>query len=402
MADRIGLGLVAVSGAALLTIPAVLDAVVRATDPNAQHAQIAGSSARSLAGTRLRAQQLFSAHRYAEASAEARAALALAPLDRTALRVLSMAEQAQGHDEVAGELIVDASFVTWHDPYTQLQLYGLAMRSRDWPAAARRADALSRIAGFRNDGFTALADLIDSGRGTDVAARLAIRPPWRADFLRWLSRRKSPSSEQALPLLAALARTSAPASEQEAASIFQHLIVNGRGERAYAFWRDGAGPGRGRGAIADPDLARVEIAAPGIVASPFAWTAAPAAMVRLAPARGPSGRPALAVEPTDDRSAMFVSVRFAVAPGRYVLGYSAAGSPAQLDRLHPDVSCPGIGRLPAEPLVSAASAGEARYRYAVQMPRDCGLLTFGFTLEASAEGDPTPITIRAVAFDPGS
>lgn len=387
-----------IAGAAAATGPALLDAAERASFDDAVSPAIRIAHPRSVDGLRLRAQQALTAGRYAEAERGARAVIARAPLSRPAIRILAMARTAQGEELEAAELLIAASVVTWRDPYTQTYLYGLASRANEPDAAARRADALARNADFRLDGFAALTELLGRSGGVDaVATRLALRPDWRADYFAQLAPRGPEQARAIATLVRRLRSSAAPPSPTETAEVLTHLVAAGQARLAF----DLSGqrhPRDGAHLLDDPNFQGTQVPQSGAPASPFAWSLASDTPVRVVDRRDDTGRPALSVEPTDERAPFFVSRLVPVAPGRYLLSYRAAGSPDALDRLHPQLECTGASVSPAASAPARVRGGESMRSLSLQVPAGCELLRLGFGFETGASVSTAPVAIRAVTL----
>jgi hypothetical protein len=380
-----------IAGAAAATVPALLDAAERASFDDAVSPAIRIDQPRSVDGLRLRAQQALNAGRYADADAAARAVIARAPLNRPAVRILAMARSAQDQELEAAELLIAASVVTWRDPYTQTYLYGLASRADEPDAASRRADALARNAEFRTDGFAALTELLDRPGGADaVATRLALRPDWRAYYFAQLTPHTPEQARAIADLMRRLRRSAAPPTSTETAEVLTRLVAAGSGRLAYDLW-----DGRARD---DPDFQSMQVPQPGAAAQPFAWSFASDTPVRLVDRRDEAGRPALVVEPTDERAPFFVSRLVPVAPGRYVLSYRASGSSDALDRLHPRVECNGTAVAPADLAPSRGQAGGSLRSQSLRVPAGCEMLRLGFGFETGGNASTAPVAIRAVTL----
>ena len=384
--------MVIVAAASALTIPALLSAFDRSAALADARPLVAGER-RSLEGMRRDAAAALAAGRPAAAAAEMRSVLARQPLDRTALRTLAMAEERLGNTDVAERIAVDASFVSWHDPYSQEQMFLLTAANGDIDDAARRADALSRSGQFTKSGFASLNLLLSLPGGAQaVATRLATRPPWRDAYFHDVREGLAAASQRSLALVSALARTGAPASSAEIDQVLAFMVARGQGAEAWAYAR-ARGGAVAKALVDDPDLQSAQIADPDHVRSPFAWSVSGDAPIRIIDGRDAAGRPALRVETRADRSVMFVSRRVVVSPGRYRLSYQAGGPPEQRDRLHPDLRCSNSVAVKLQPVESPGSVASV-----ADVPANCPVLKLGFTIEPGESASPVELSIRDVAF----
>lgn len=397
---RVRIALVIAAG--VLTIPALLAALDRsAAFSNVEPA--VGGERRSIEGKRREAAALLAAKKYDAAVRQARLILARQPLDRTALRLLAMANEGLGRPQVADDIAAVASFVSWRDPYAERRLF-LAMAERGKiEDAARRADALSRLTGSRTQGLASLNLLLLLPGGVDaVAARLATRPPWRGDYFSDGRHGLALAPQKTIPLLRALARTGAPATPAEIDKAMAFLVAVDLGPEAWAYWRDTRRLSAGA-LMDDPDFQAVRVQQTGQIRSPFAWSIPADALVRVLGSHDAEGAPALQLEAGGDRSGLFVSRRLIIPAGRYRLSYRASGEANPLERLHADVRCTAGVQAKAEPVLAPHAAGSSTSNVSeVTIPENCGPVTLGFTLETSEFAAPATFSISQVALRPSS
>ncbi|MDP3174427.1 MAG: hypothetical protein Q8M88_08335, partial [Phenylobacterium sp.] len=124
----------------------------------------------------------------AEAAALARAALRYGPLQSTPLRTLALAAVRQKQEAAAQRFMAQAALRTRRDPLAQSWLLERAHARGDYAQTIVRADAIMRLDAEMTASLFALINDVAARPGGEapVAASLAARPPWRADYLRQL------------------------------------------------------------------------------------------------------------------------------------------------------------------------------------------------------------------------
>jgi hypothetical protein len=381
-----------VLAACAVPAPALLSALDRSA-AFANEPPLVASERRSIEGSRRQAADWLRAGEFARAAAVSRKILLRHPLDRSALRLLAMAEAGMGHEERAGEIAIAASFVSWRDPYIEGRMYDLTSSIGRLADAAQRADAISRTRGARAIGFRSLNLLLMRPGGAQaVADRLAIDPPWRDDYFQNVQSGLAAVPHQAVPLLVALSRTSAPATAAEIDRVLAMMVARGEAATAWAYWRTRHG-GSAASPIDDPDFQSARAIQPGQPTPPFVWSLPADTLVRLADRRDAAGRPALRIEMRGDRSVLFVSRRVVVTPGRYRLSYQVEGDAAQRERLHADVRCSDSMAIRLEP-----EGGPNSTSSNFEIPQGCPLLRLGFTIERGDSAAASELSIRGVSL----
>lgn len=250
------------------------------------------------------------------AAALARRALRNDPLDARALTLLGLIAERKGDAARGATLMRLAGTRTWRDPTTQIWLFEERVKQRDYAGALRHADAILRTShAFDRRLIPSLAAFTLAPRAMRaLAAWLDGDPPWRAWFLRALSRRLADDSKL-VALYRALLTGSHPPDLDALKPLFARLIKDRRYAAAYAVWRMTLPPGRGGGFLHNADFARKPSGLP------FDWVlrSVPGADIDIVPLKGGEGR-ALQVQFSGARvSFRNVSQLMRLPPGDYRL-----------------------------------------------------------------------------------
>jgi hypothetical protein len=122
--------------------------------------------------------------RYDDALAIAQRAVRRAPIEPSSAALLGAAWLGKGDADRAREAFTVAGRLGWRVPLTQIYWMREALDAGDVRIAALRLDALLRQqpALLREDQLLAPIEVTPEGRAA-LAARLATRPPWLADYL---------------------------------------------------------------------------------------------------------------------------------------------------------------------------------------------------------------------------
>lgn len=184
------------------------------------------------------AQESLNARAPDRASSYARRAIANAPFETSAYRVLAQSMAVQGDMNGGRRLIAQTGKLTRRDPRVSIWLYWDAMTARRYSAAFAQADAAMRRAPQVVPLVTheLAASIADPAAISPLAQRLSTAPPWRGAFMRELAR-SAPAYLLALDLLQELAETDAPPSDDEAGALVSAIAATGDLELAHAAWR---------------------------------------------------------------------------------------------------------------------------------------------------------------------
>lgn len=281
----------------------------------------------------------------------ARQALARAPFDVRALRVVGLTEARSGREQSADDLLTLAGNWSLRDDPTHAWLVDHRLRRGDYASALAHADTLIR----RRDNLrpqvfrlfsTAAAQ--DPQRAMPVVARLvAARPPWRQAYLDSLYR--TPEGMQlAINLAVVLKHGDAPLSPAELSQMYFQLLDKGLVEAANTLRTalDGADTASSvtNGGFDDTETPE-----------PFQWKLAQQAGVsaEIAPDDARPQDPALRVEYDGYASSKIALQLMFLKPGRYRLTYQTrTESGAPPERLNWTMVC-----VPGDfPVLSAPAA----------------------------------------------
>lgn len=122
--------------------------------------------------------------RYDDALAIAQSAVARAPIEPSSTALLGAAWLGKGDEDRAREAFTVAGKLGWRVPLTQAYWMRAALEAGDTRIAALRLDALLRQqpALLADDRLLAPIEASPEGRSA-LVGRLAIRPPWLADYV---------------------------------------------------------------------------------------------------------------------------------------------------------------------------------------------------------------------------
>ncbi|MCA1661542.1 MAG: hypothetical protein LC648_05065 [Novosphingobium sp.] len=328
--------------------------------------------------------------RLAEATAAAEAAVAADPADPAAASALGLARLNAGDGAGAEAAFRVAGRLGWRDLPTQIYWLGVAAEVGDHAAAAERADAILRqnVALLEQPRLLAALEATPGGRRA-LAARLATRPPWFAEYL---DRTFTLSPDD----LAARARVlEEPALRAAAIACGE---VRGLGRALVE--RDRAAQGRrllGRFCGADGgsrlrdggfERARLDQAA----GDGWRFAGAGGLEVRLTDASAVGGRAAVVDSRLPFRT-VFASQALALAPGRYRIGWRARDAAGRASgRIAVRLACsPGVGGFPA-----ATAAGGDRFTTLAEVRAERA----SQTLELAILPGSGSVTIDDVALAP--
>ena len=175
------------------------------------------------------AQTRMSAHDGSGAEEAAFRALAIRPLDGVALRTIAVAQLIRRPDSTAALHMLDvAGELGWRDATTQLVLAELETTHGDAQTAARHIDAIGRRSGANPDFWIGTMRLLDLPGGPDaLAARLATKPSWRAQFLQDYAGQDGATPQRYEAILEALQRHGIPATATETSPAINSLWTGG-------------------------------------------------------------------------------------------------------------------------------------------------------------------------------
>lgn len=281
----------------------------------------------------------------------ARQALARAPFDVRALRVIGLTEARSGREQTADDLLTLAGNWSLRDDPTHAWLVDYRLRRGDYASSLAHADTLIR----RRDNLRpqvfqlfSTAATQDPQRAMPVVARLvAAQPPWRQAYLDSLYR-TTEGMQLAVNLAVVLKRGDAPLSPAELSQMYFHLLDKGLVEAAGAL-RTALDGAETAAAVTNGGFDDTE------TPEPFQWKLAQQAGVS-AEITPDDARPqdlALRVEYDGYTSTKIALQLMFLKPGRYRLAYQTrTESGAPPERLNWTMLC-----VPGEfPVLSAPAA----------------------------------------------
>jgi len=178
-------------------------------------------------------------------SAQARAWVAVDPLNVPALRAYGLALFREGQLRKADAVLTFAGGRSWRDLETDRWLFEHSLLAGRRGEAFDEADAMLRL--DLDDAFRGalirviLLTLDDETARATLIPHLAGSPWWRPDFLRRLD--ADGSEDAARAILLALRKSTAPPTAEEYAPFIQRLIKRGAYKLALADWRRLTRPG---------------------------------------------------------------------------------------------------------------------------------------------------------------
>lgn len=172
----------------------------------------------------------FEAGRADNADELARASLAMSPFNARSLRLIGLVEAGRGNVDKADELITIAGNWSLRDDAAHGWLVERRLRTGDYESAFAHADTLiRRKVEFRPNVYRLFttAALIDRRALRAVVNRLAVRPPWRSDYVETL--KKSPRTAGLLAtIVIALERTDGRFDRDELRLLYLHWLGTGQ------------------------------------------------------------------------------------------------------------------------------------------------------------------------------
>lgn len=335
--------------------------------------------------------------RLGNAASLARDALARAPFNVRALRVIGLTEARAGREVEADEILTLAGNWSLRDDPTHAWLVEYRLRRGDYASAFAHADTLVRRredirpSVFRL--FTAAATQ-DAARALPEVARLVdARPPWRQSYLDSLYANVE-GLQVAANLAVLLQRGDAPLTNQELTQLYMHLLDKGQIEALRTV----------RARLNRPPAAAVANGGFGDAAAPepFQWRLAQeaGAVVEIVPDEVRPADPALRIDYDGYSTVRFAEQLLFLAPGRYRLTAEAraeAGQPGE--RMVWSLTCsPGDLRVLSVPAVARSATVWSPISEEFTVPAACP----GQWLRLESRGDdrrsPTVAWIDRVAI----
>ncbi len=354
------------------------------------------------------AQTEYVAGRNDNAAILGRTALAHAPFDVRALRVVGLTEARAGRTDRADEMLTLAGNWSLRDDPAHAWLVEHRLRRGDYASAFAHADTLVRR---RADIQPQVFSLFTTAAAQDpqralpvIASLLASFPPWRGDYFRSLI--DTPEGLQASATLAIMLQKSrSPVTSEELEPLYLSLLARGQIDAVRTLRsrlnRSPAVDLVANGEFDSPDLPE-----------PFQWILIQKAGATASVEADDSGRTrtALRVEYDGYSAAAIVRQRIFLTPGKYGFRASSrteSGSPA--GRLAWTVTCLSGGQalldIPAVPVGPAQTGPWSQAARDFSVPAGCPdqwLELHGRALDSRAPMAAWFDTISIVAVDPAT
>lgn len=310
------------------------------------------------------------ARRFDNAAALAREALARAPFNVRALRVVGLTEARAGRETAADEILTLAGNWSLRDDPAHAWLVEYRLRRGDYASSFAHADTLVRRREdirpqvFRL--FTAAATEDTARALPEIAALVDARPPWRQSYLDSLYA-DAEGLQVAASLAVLLQRGKAPLTNQELTQLYSHLLDKGQIEAVRTV----------RARLNRPPVAAVSNGGFGDTEAPqpFQWRLAQkaGAVVEVVPDDVRPTDPALRIDYDGYSTIRFAEQLLFLAPGRYRLTAEAraeAGEPAE--RIAWSVTCsPTDLRILAAPAVGRSATVWSPVSADFTVPQGC-------------------------------
>lgn len=310
------------------------------------------------------------ARRFDNAAALAREALARAPFNVRALRVVGLTEARAGRETAADEILTLAGNWSLRDDPAHAWLVEYRLRRGDYASSFAHADTLVRRREdirpqvFRL--FTAAATQDAARALPEIAALVDARPPWRQSYLDSLYANVE-GLQVAANLAVLLQRGKAPLTNQELTQLYMHLLDKGQVEAVRTV----------RAQLNRPAVAPVSNGGFGDAEAPqpFQWRLAQeaGAVVEIVADDVRPADPALRIDYDGYSTVRFAEQLLFLTPGRYRLTAEAraeAGEPAE--RMAWSVTCsPNDLRILATPAVGRSAAVWGPVSAEFTVPQGC-------------------------------
>lgn len=276
--------------------------------------------------------------RFDVAKERARAALAAAPLDARAVKVLAWLAEADSSPNEAAQLMNLAGRLGRRDTDVQGWLLRWDLSGSRYAAGYSHADAMMRSDRGRPEVvYPQLINAAKDAQGQAVlAAYLVQRPPWRQAFLNFLGQSADP--QLSAGVMQRLADMRSPPTAEELGPFIGRLIAEEGHAKAYAFWRGLAG-------AKTPDAAIFDGGFDGRAAPlPFDWYFGSSKAGYAAEEADPDGSDGKSLHVAYDgfSPGTFATQMLDLQPGSYVLKLRIRGpSTGVRDRLRWRVWCLG-------------------------------------------------------------
>ncbi|WP_420472439.1 hypothetical protein [Brevundimonas sp. FT23042] len=361
-------GYALIAGAVVLAWQIVLQPVIHRAPP-AVAVRIAPASPLVLSRA---AESELTANRPESAALLAREALARAPFNARALRIVGLAEARAGRTEAADELLTLAGNWSLRDDPSHAWLIERRLRQGSYTSAFAHADTLLRR---REDLWPQIFKLFETAATSDaqraippIAALLEANAPWRLYFLNSLYRTPD-GLRVAMALALMLEESKAPLSNIELSQLYGALLSANLVPAIKALRTELGRPAAGltvtNGAFSD-------LSAP----APFQWELVQSYgnIAEITEDEGRPGETALWVQYDGYSDSVLARQLVLLSPGRYRFGAAYRAETSQsVDRMTWRVTCIGSGGAPltisALPEVSSGKWSSTSTEFSIEA--DC-------------------------------
>lgn len=282
------------------------------------------------------AQDALNARKLPQARDYAQDAIAHAPHDATAWRLLGEIALVSSNAPLAGQLFAQAGQLTHRDAALAAYFFEDAVRDHRYADAVRYADVVMRRAPEKQSALVfRLAALAQDTRAADALAQaIADKPSWRRPFFRELSAGGA-SDAGMIQLLESVTARRVRLTPDELSLVLLRLVRDGFAQEAHRLWLAGL-PARNRPSspVYDPSFTGPEAPAP------FGWTLDDGADGRSRLAL-PGEQPGLHIDLRGMGSQRLALQTLVLAPGRYRFDTTARLLDGESGNLTWVIGCPG-------------------------------------------------------------
>ncbi len=298
----------------------------------------------------------------AGASVFARQALKVSPISASALRVLGLSEQQQGHYPYASALMNQASALGWRDTPTQVWLATAYLQNNNYPETAEHIDAALRVNPTIRDfyNFVDLAAVIPAFVNR-IVPRLVLNPVWRDPYFTDRIALPPASVHARALLLGALVNTPAPPARDELVIAIKRLEAAGLYQEAHHLWT--IANHIKQSPVYDADFEHTQVAQ----AAPYEWLLLPTSGTNITPEARP-GFKGMALHVTSDgvSSATLAQQTALLGEGIHHVSVKADGAVRALASFTWVVRC-----LPKGPVVITLGGAGSMHGASFTIPNNC-------------------------------
>ena len=308
------------------------------------------------------------------------AALNDSPTDPQSAAMFGAGLLASGNRAGADRAFRTAGKLGWRVPITQNYWMGKALAQGDYPLAALRFDALLRQqpALHRQRALLDPLERNPAGRAA-LITRIALRPVWVESYAGDVADLPADVMEQRTTVLLEAAAKGVVLGCPTIAPSASRLATLGLFTQGSALWRAHC-PAAGTALLGDNNFAMAGL---GAKSSAFAWEVLGNSALSLSFVPSPTGSgQRLTLDGSATHPSLFLTQLLALAPGRYVLSWSAGNEQLQpSDRILASLSCQG--QAPSW-LVPQLDRRTGRWNAGVDVASACPAQVLGFAAAAGS------------------